>query len=116
MVSPSGRVPEQAPDWFSVATEACGGGTPDLGLFLGVSVFIGIFGVGFTLAGSPGCPRDRGRALGGRTPHSFGQPRTLLAQLFCFGGFFWSINNHRKFSGRLNSVWYSFFVELKNKE
>ena len=28
--SPSGRVPEQGPDWFLVATEACGGGTPDL--------------------------------------------------------------------------------------
>ena len=28
-----------------VATEACGGGTPDLGLFLGVSIFIGVFGV-----------------------------------------------------------------------
>ena len=29
-------------DWFSVATEACGGGTPDLGYVLEVSVFIGI--------------------------------------------------------------------------
>jgi hypothetical protein len=28
--SPSGRVPEQGPDWFLVAIEACGGGTPDL--------------------------------------------------------------------------------------
>ena len=28
--SPSGRVPEQGPDWFLVATEACDGGTPDL--------------------------------------------------------------------------------------
>ena len=28
--SPSGRVPEQGPDWFLVATEACSGGTPDL--------------------------------------------------------------------------------------
>ena len=45
MVSPSGRVPEQGPDWFLVATEACGGGTPDLGYFLEVSVFIGIFGI-----------------------------------------------------------------------
>jgi len=27
---PSGRVPEQGPDWFLVATKACGGGTPDL--------------------------------------------------------------------------------------
>ena len=26
--SPSGRVPEQGPDWFLVATEACGSGTP----------------------------------------------------------------------------------------
>ena len=30
MDPPSGRVPEQGPDWFLVATEACGGGTPDL--------------------------------------------------------------------------------------
>ena len=45
MVSPSGRVPKWAPDYFFVALEACGGGTPDLGLFLGVSIFIRIFGV-----------------------------------------------------------------------
>jgi hypothetical protein len=31
MVSPSGRVPERAPDWFFVATEAYGGETPDRG-------------------------------------------------------------------------------------
>ena len=30
-------------DWFSVATEASGGETPDLGYFLEVSIFIGIF-------------------------------------------------------------------------
>ena len=35
---PSGRVPEQGLDWFLVATEACGGGTPDL---LSSSVFFG---------------------------------------------------------------------------
>ena len=27
---PFGRVPEQGLGWFLVATEACGGGTPDL--------------------------------------------------------------------------------------
>ena len=43
--SPSGRVPEQGPDWFMVATEACGGRTPDLGYFLEVSVYIRGFGV-----------------------------------------------------------------------
>ena len=33
--SPFGRVPEQGTGWFLVATEACGGGTPDLGFFPG---------------------------------------------------------------------------------
>ena len=46
--SPSGRVPEQGPDWFLVVTEACGGGTPDLGYYLEGWVFIGIFGVSLT--------------------------------------------------------------------
>ena len=63
---PSGRVPEQGPDWFLVATEACGGGTPNLGFFLGVSVFIGIFGVRLMSGGSPSHPRGRGRVQGGR--------------------------------------------------
>ena len=58
-------MPEQGPDWFLVATEACGGGTPDLGFFSGVSVFIGIFGVGLTSGGSPSHPRDRGACPGG---------------------------------------------------
>ena len=57
---PSGRVPKQGPDWFFVATEACGGGTPDLGFFLGVSEFIGIYGDGITSVGptrrSQACP------------------------------------------------------------
>ena len=46
-------VPEQCPNWFFVATEACGGGTPDLGFFSGVNEFIGIFGVGLTSGGVP---------------------------------------------------------------
>ena len=65
-VPPSGRVPEQGPDCFLVATEACGGGTPVLGYFLEVSVFIGIFGVGLTSGGSLSLPRDRGARAGGR--------------------------------------------------
>ena len=43
-------------DWFSVALDVCGGGTPDLGYVLEVSVFRGIFGVGLTSGGSPSCP------------------------------------------------------------
>ena len=51
-------------DWFLVSTEACGGRTSDLGYFLGVSVFIGIFGVGLTSGGSPSRRRDRGTRPG----------------------------------------------------
>ena len=53
MISPSGRVPEQGPDWFMVATEVCGG------FFLGVSVFTGNFGIGNKSGGSPSQPRGR---------------------------------------------------------
>ena len=79
---PSGSVPEQGPDWFLVATEACGGGTPDLGYVLGVSVFIGIFGVGNKSTGSPRRPRGRGRAQGGRA-----RPTLVVAS-----GLFWTIS------------------------
>src|SRR3989337_2401417 len=60
-------------DWFLVAIEAYSGGTSDLGYFLGVSVFIGIFGVGFTSGGSPSRPRGRGPLPGGwaRPPPSW---------------------------------------------
>ena len=67
MVSPSGRVPERAPDWFFVALEACGGGTPDLGLFLEVSVFIGIYDGGNKFWGATRESQARGaRPRGGR--------------------------------------------------
>ena len=54
---PFGRVPEQDPKRFFVATKACGGRTPDLGFFLGVSGFIGIFGIDFTSVGSMSQPQ-----------------------------------------------------------
>ena len=38
-------MPEQGPDWFLVATEACGGGTPDLGYVLKVWILIGEVGI-----------------------------------------------------------------------
>ena len=61
---PSGRVPEQGPEWFLVATEACGGGTPDLGYFLEVWGFIGEVGIEKKSGGPMESPRGRGRALG----------------------------------------------------
>ena len=70
-------MPEQGLDWFSLATDAFGGGTPDLGYFPEVSVFIGIFGVGLTSGGGGlraiheigGAPSG-----GGRAPHPRGSP------------------------------------------
>ena len=41
--SPSGRVPELGPDWFLVATEACGGGTPDLSSSLEVLGYMDLY-------------------------------------------------------------------------
>ena len=53
MDPPSGRVPEQGPDWFLVATEACGSGTLDLGYVLEVWGFIGEVGVENKSGGTP---------------------------------------------------------------
>ena len=66
MDPPSGRVPEQGPDWFLVATEACGGGTPDLFcslMFLGyMDIYIGER----SRSGEPrGAHEGGGRACGG---------------------------------------------------
>ena len=65
MGSPSDRVPEQGPDWFLVATEACGGGTPDLLCSLEVLGHVDIYGCRKYVGGATGGPQGRGRALGG---------------------------------------------------
>ena len=81
-VPPSGRVPEQGPDWFLVAIEACGGGTPDLGYFLEVWAFIGEVGVENKSGGPTGSPRG----TGARPPPSWGPrdspPVTIRSSIF----------------------------------
>ena len=117
MDPPSGGVPEQGPDWFLVATEACGGGTPDLGFFSGVSVFIGILASVSHEGGLRVVHEIGGRTQGvGRALHPRRRLGTLLAQLFYSRGCFWSIKNPGKLAGQLDPVWYSFSVKLKNKE
>ena len=49
-------------DWFFMNLEACGGGTPDLGFFQGVSGFIGIFGAGHMSRRFSRGPQDRARS------------------------------------------------------
>ena len=77
--TPSERVPEQGPDWFLVATEACGGGTPDLGYVLEVWVYIRGVGDGKKSGGSPRRPQGRG----------LGVPPTLVGA----SGLFWPISD-----------------------
>ena len=60
--SPSGRVPEQGPDWFLVATEACGGGTPDLFCSPKVLGYIGIYRRRNTSGEPQGAHEGGGRA------------------------------------------------------
>ena len=79
-------------DWFSVATEASGGGTPDLLYALKVLGYVSIYGCRKYVGGASGAPRGRGRALGGRS-----YPREHLPWLLTWGpspsGSFPSKNN-----------------------
>ena len=78
---PSGRVPERGLDWFLVATEACGGGTPDLGTVLDVRGYIRGVGVENKSGESTRGPQGRGRTLGGCAPHPCGVLGTPLVHL-----------------------------------
>ena len=73
MGSPSGRVPERAPERFLVATEACGGETPDLSLYSMVLGYMGIYGQKKSVGGATRGPRDREHTQG------VGAPSYLLA-------------------------------------
>ena len=63
--SPSGRVPEQGPYWFLVATEACGGGTPDLSSLLMFLEYVDLYRRKKLVGGCSRGPRDRGACLVG---------------------------------------------------
>ena len=66
-------------DLFLMATEACGVGTPDLGLFLGVWIFIGEVGIEKKSGGPMGSPRGTGARPGGwAPPHPRGAHGTPL--------------------------------------
>ena len=68
-------------DWFSMATEAFGGGTPDLlcpSMFLG---YMGICGRKKYVGGPPGCPRGRGAPPSSWWPRSSSGPLPVLRGL-----------------------------------
>ena len=63
--SPSGRVPERAPERFLVATAACSGGTLDLSsssMFLG---YVDLYRRKKLVGGASRGPGDKGRVQGG---------------------------------------------------
>ena len=55
-------------DWFLVATEASGGGTPDLLCVLEVLGYMELYRQKKHVRGAMGAPQGRGRALGGPLP------------------------------------------------
>ena len=115
MDPPSGRVPEQGPDWFLVVTEACGGGTPDLSYSPIVLGYMDIYRRKKYVRGATRGPRGwRARLGGGRVP----LPRaSLVALLTCTPSLpdcFLSKNN---FSRRFHSVSTPFDIPfLRNTE
>ena len=92
-------------DWFSVATEASGGGTPDL---LCSSIILGymeIYRRKKYVRGATRGPQGWRARLGGLVrplPRGFlVDPLTCTPSLL---GFFWSKNKFREVSGQLDSV------------
>ena len=61
MDSPSDRVPERAPERFLVATEAYGGGTPDLYSFLVFLGYVDLYRRKKSVGGARGAQETRAR-------------------------------------------------------
>src|SRR3990170_2787416 len=107
MIPPSGRVPKQGLDWFFMATEACGGGTSDLGLFLMVSLFIGFYSIGITRRWASWWGQPTWARLGllacpdvlCSPPSPFGPPTKLLVPLLFQ-------KNHQKVSLHLENFYF----------
>ena len=115
MGSPSGREPEQGPDWFLVATEACGGGTPDLSSVLEVLGYMDLSRRNKSVGGASRGPQGwRARPGGWARP----LPRAFLVSFLTWTpslpGCFPSKNN---FSRRFHSVSTPFDIPfLRNTE
>ena len=100
-----------------MTTEACGGGTPDLGYFKEVYVFIGSFGVGNKVGGARVVHEVGPRARGGwGAPPPSWTARDSSGPTLLLRGLLLVHKKSSKIGTTLDSVWYSFSVKLKNKE
>ena len=115
MDPPSGRVPGRAPERFLVATEACGGGTPDLSspwMFLG---YVGLYRRKKSVGRCSRGPRDTGALPtgGGRPPISW-SPRVCSDLNSTSPGWYSSKKSRCR---RFHSVWTPFDIPfLRNTE
>ena len=83
-----------------VATEACGGETPDLSSVLEVLGYVGIYGCRENVGGATEAPRGRGARPGGRArPHPCGQGVGPLVLILSPVFFIFSKKCLREFSG-----------------
>ena len=96
-------------DWLSVATEASGGGTPDLLCSLIVLGYMDIYRRKKYIRGAMRGPQGwRARPGGGRAPLPRGLLVASLTWTSSLPGCFPSENKFREVSGQLDSVWFSF--------
>ena len=113
--SPSGRVPEQGPDWFLVATEACGGRTPDLFCSPMVLGYMGIYRRKKLVRGATRGPRGWGRAHPPRARPPASWPPGLLLDVHSKSPGLRLFQKDR--SRRFHSVWTPFDIPfLRNTE
>ena len=78
----SGRVPERDPERFLVATEACGGETPDVSSYSMVLGYKGIYRRKKSVGGASRGPREgRAHRGGGRPPCLVASSMLPLLQL-----------------------------------
>ena len=91
-------------DWFSVATEASGGGTPDLLCSPMVLGYIGIYRRKKYVGGPPGCPRGRGRPGGWAHPPPSWAAQDSPGPTPILRGLLLVQNKFREVLGQLDSV------------
>ena len=101
-------MPEQGPDWFLLATEACGGGTPDLGFVL--EVWVHIRGVGVENKSGESTRGPQGRRVHTR---GVGAPSTLVEASglhLCISGTPWASFGPKTIIVKFQVIWTPFGI------
>ena len=103
MIFPSGGVPERGLDWFFVATEACDGGTSDLGSPRGFLEYLGIYRAEKGCGRPPRWAQPTWARPGGLCP--LGAPPGAALAL-------WMSSGPQKIHKKFRSVWTPFDIDF----